>query len=529
MCESIQDTFSSPEQYGSDPVCLGITKMIRRLIVNTSSNLTAMVVKIILTFIMTPIYVRMLGIYDYGLREMIVALTGYMGLLSLGMQPTVSRFCAKYNAINDRESLLSVYTTSLVFMTILGFFLATVFTIWAIAWPDLIAPEGVEDFKYIIFLLLTGAYLLFLFPEYVTESCLEGLQRYYIRDFVRIIFGISLATIAYIYITPENGLILLATLTLIITIIKLFIFVILLRKPAMGSVYFDLKRFSLSQFKKMLSFGLKSFIQGASSVVERASDRLVIGSILGPASVPIYSIPASLVNYLSGITHTITHAFMPLFSDLDALKDQEYKIKRIYLFASKIVVSFLLPASAGAMILGGPFIEVWLHGQFTRTQVDGIIILLTLYIAIPLLNPFTSRYLTAVDKHIIFAKVAPVAALANLGLSIWMVMEYGVIGAALGSVIPVFFIMPIYLVYTCYNLQISVADYIKQAILPSLFPTTIMVGIIMYLRAIWELSSYLEILACTVIGSMIYLIIFWFVSLKSMERGMLLSLLFKRR
>ncbi len=219
--------------------------MFKRLAINTGSNVVMTVNRVIITFIMAPIYVLNLGHYDYGLREMLLAITGYMGMLDLGMRTAIGRFASMYNARMDNESLLVTYTTSLAFMILVGCFLAGLLWLWAAAWPDLVTPEGGVKSKYILFLVLVGAHILFLFPLFVTESYLEGLQAYYLKNTVNIITSITIAVISYIHITPENGLILLTALAVIMTLLKLFIFVGILLRPAFGKIAPSLRKFSL--------------------------------------------------------------------------------------------------------------------------------------------------------------------------------------------------------------------------------------------------------------------------------------------
>lgn len=503
--------------------------MLKRVLVNTSSNVAQLIVSMVATFIMAPIYLKLMGHHDYGLREMVLAVVGYMGMLDLGMRPTVSRFASMHNAQNDKESLLVVYGTSLVFMMLVGLFLAVFFWIWALSFPDILNPEGVkENTKYALFLLLVGAKLLFVFPLFVCESFLEGLQRYYFKNVVNIFSIIFISVIAYHYMTPENGLALLAFLAAIATFIKLLIFGAVLSLPMIGSIYPNIRRFSKKKLLEMLVFGSKSFIQGAAGKVEKMSDRIIIGVFLGPSVIPIYTIPATLVAYITNITNTLSHTFMPLFSDLNA-KGQSHRIKYIYLIASKLLVALIVPMGVGICIIGGPFIEIWMNGQFDPHIVDSILILLVIYILVPMLNPFASRYLTAINKHIIFAKVAPIAALANLGLSIWLVLEYGVIGAALGSVLPVFVVMPIFLSVVCKNLDVSMFHYFRVAILPAIVPVLVMGSGLLWYRIESSFDGYGDIVVAILASSACYGVAYWFLSMGKADRDLLFRILpFKR-
>lgn len=503
--------------------------MLKRLLINTSSNMAQLIVSMVVTFVMAPIYLELMGHHDYGLREMVFALAGYMGMLDLGMRPTVSRFASMHNARSERTSLLSVYSCSLVFMCLVGIALATFFWIWAVSFPEVLNPEdGGDATKYALFLLLVGGQLLFAFPKFVTESYLEGFQRYYFKNMINIITTITIAVLAYIFMTPENGLILLVGLAAASQLIKLMIFGLILLKPAVGAIYPNLRYFSRSKLKEMLSFGLKSFIQGAAYKVEKQSDRLVIGTVLGPALIPVYTIPATLVGYISSITMTLSHTFMPLFSDLNA-RGQQHRIKAIYLLASKLLVGLIIPMGVGICLIGGPFIGIWMEGQFDPMLVDAILVLLVIYTLVPKLNPFASRYLTAINRHVIFAKVAPPAALVNLVLSIWLVLEYGVVGAALGSVLPVFVVMPIYLYVVCHSLEVSMLHYIRAAILPAIIPVALMGGGLFWFRITYGFDGYLDIVLSVLVSALVYGLVYWFFAMGREDREVLLRLLPGRR
>src|SRR5690606_13289167 len=161
--------------------------MIRTLLVNTGSNVLVMFVKLVITFIMTPVFVNNLGKYDYGLWEMIGAVIGYMGILDLGLRPAISRYAAMHKAENDTVALQSVYISALVFMALVGVLLFTFFFCWGVWFSDVLAPEGEPHKQYTLFLIIVGAYLLISFPGYVAESYLEGFQKYYLKNNITIV------------------------------------------------------------------------------------------------------------------------------------------------------------------------------------------------------------------------------------------------------------------------------------------------------------------------------------------------------
>jgi len=491
--------------------------VIRTLLVNTGSNVLVMLVKLVITFIMTPVFVYNLGKYDYGLWEMVGAVIGYMGILDLGLRPAISRFAARHLAEKDEVALQSVYMSAMAFMAIVGVLLFIFFFLWGLWFSGSLAPQGEPHQKYTLFLIIMGAFLLISFPGYVAESYLEGFQKYYLKNNITIFNSIVGSTLLYNYISPDNGLVLLAGINAIGISVKYLLFIWILSWPAHGAIRARPGNFSWVRLRELIVFGFKSFVQGIASRVENATDVLVIGFVLGPAIVPFYSIPANLTQHIRTLGWTLTHAFMPLFSGLSAMKEED-TIRRVFLVSSRYVISILLAMGTGALILGVPFIGIWLNGEFAE-KAKLIIVFLVIFTILPFVNPFASRYLTAINKHGIFAKLTPIAALLNISLSLILVHPYGLEGVAFASVVPGLIFVPIYLWYTCKQLGLSVYVYLLSAVFPALVPAGVMAVILLGVGHVSVYDSYIDIIVGVVSGSVGWLVGFWFLVLNAEERS----------
>jgi len=493
--------------------------VIRTLLVNTGSNVLVMLVKLAITFIMTPIFVFNLGKYDYGLWEMVGAVVGYMGILDLGLRPAISRFAARHLAEEDEVALQSVYMSAMAFMAIVGVLLFLFFFLWGFWFAGSLAPQGEPHQKYTLFLIIMGAFLLISFPGYVAESYLEGFQKYYLKNNITIFNSIVGSTLLYTYVSPDNGLVLLAGINAIGISVKYLLFIWILSWPAHGAIRARPGNFSWARLRELVVFGFKSFVQGIASRVENATDVLVIGFVMGPAVVPFYSIPANLTQYIRTLGWTLTHAFMPLFSGLSAMKEED-TIRRVFLMSSRYVISILLAMGTGALILGVPFIGIWLDGEFAE-KAELIIVFLVIFTILPFVNPFASRYLTAINKHGIFAKLTPIAALLNISLSLILVHPYGLEGVAFASVVPGLIFVPIYLWYTCKQLDLPLRQYLLSAVLPALLPAGVMAVILLGVGHVWVYDSYINIITGVVSGSAGWFAGFWILVLNAEERSYL--------
>lgn len=501
--------------------------MYKRLAFNTASNLGTLFLKLAITFVMTPIFINNMGNYDYGLWEMVGAVIGYMGMLDMGIRPAVSRFASRFIAQKDEASLTQLYATAWYFLLAVGLLLAGILVFTGVFFADLLAPAGADEtLRYTWFSLIIGAQLLITFPSYTAESYLEAYQEYYLKNNVTIFNSVLGSAILFIFITPENALVLLAAVNAI-GICSKYLFLVWLmqyRRP-----FLSLRRayFSLLQLKELLRFSVKTLVQGVATKIENATDTLVIGFVMGPAAVPLYSVPANLVGYIRLISYNFTHVFMPYFSALSALENQQ-KIQEVYLTGSKFTVAPCLVLSIGTYLLGSEFLALWV-GNEIASSAEIFLGVLVAFLALPLLNPMSGRYLTAIDKHGFFAKWQPAVALSNLGLSLILIYPLGILGVALGSLLPAIIFQPIVLQVCCKHLGFSPWHYVRAALLPWLLPSMVMIAALLLAKHYWPVDSYMALLVIASSGSLLFIATGWFVALATHERAQLLGILKRKK
>src|ERR1700719_1951896 len=68
-------------------------------------NWSYLVVVSIVAFVITPFVVRHLGNAAYGIWALVLQLTGYMGVVDVGLRSALVRFVSRFQAQGDQESL----------------------------------------------------------------------------------------------------------------------------------------------------------------------------------------------------------------------------------------------------------------------------------------------------------------------------------------------------------------------------------------------------------------------------------------
>ena len=415
--------------------------MRKNILFNSGSNILVLFVKLAITFVMAPVLVRNLGNFDYGLWEILGGVLGYMGMLDLGVKSAISKYTATYNAEKNVEKLKQTYFSAFIMLGLIAVFLSAFFVVWSLNFASSIG-EGSANERYVLVGLILAVQFLFQFPGYVAEGTLEGLQKYHFKNAITLVNSIIGSVILFNFITPENGIVLVALVNAVGLSLKFVVYFFL--------VYYVTKKtlspfrvyFSGGSCKELLVFGSKSLVQGITNRVETATDSIVIGFVLGPAAVPFYSIPANLVGYIRTIVWSATHVMMPVFSDLLAKKEYN-KVNELYLNGSRIVIALVLVLAIGIIAFGSEFISIWMGPEYGKNS-NLLILILVLFSAMPLLNPFANRLLMASNEHSIIVKWAPISALVNIALSIPLCYSMGIIGVAIGSLIPVGLLLFVY-------------------------------------------------------------------------------------
>ena len=220
-----------------------------------------MVLKIAITLVITPLLVRNLGNYDYGIWEITVAIFGYLGFLDIGIPSAIEVYAAKFVAANDSKRLGSLYRTSLILFSVIGVFAGLSWGLWSLYWIPTIDAD--DSNKYWVFASLILAQNLVQFPGLAAQSMLQGFQKYSKTNAIKALTTIISSALIIALMTEENALLLLALVTVVAQISKFTSYFLILRGMGFRVAGEFAGKFDKSVRKSLFKFGSKSFFQGA--------------------------------------------------------------------------------------------------------------------------------------------------------------------------------------------------------------------------------------------------------------------------
>jgi len=494
--------------------------MITTLAHNSATNLALTVVKIAIAFVMAPVVVRALGNHDYGVWEILGAIIGYMGILDIGIQPSIVRYVARYKALSLDDQLRKTYASALLFMGLLGFLVFSILITWAFVAPDILSDGNSHLSKYSLFLIILAGQMVVTFPGYVFDSFHAGYQRYSLKNAINIVSSLVGCTIIYVLLLRGGGLLTFALGNAIITWINSSTYWLLLRHPRYGGFRLRKQFICWRTLKELLGFGSQIMALGVAERITATMDTMLIGLFLGPIMVTFYVIPANLLKYAHGFISSVTLGFMPMFSELDARGDKAVATE-MFLTASRYVLGFALLFLTGILFMGAPFISVWMGPEYAQSGTL-ILAILTFAYLIKLSIPFAGRFLTGIGHQSVLVRYGWQGAVIGLIALLVLINPLGIQGVALAALISALVIQPFVLREVCKHLGITMYKYLSNSVFPLAIPVSLLAVFLFGLTRLFQVISYGTILAIAFTGLVIYVASYVIFATRQSERQIFL-------
>jgi len=474
-----------------------------RLLAASSSNLLVLAARIVVTLFVTPITFKALGRFDYGIWEITVSVAGYMALFDIGLRPSVARFATLHSTQGSHAELRETLSTAWVFMLLLGGTALLVFTCWAGYWA-LHPPRDVTNpWRYTIVMLIIGCQLAIVFPGQVAESALEGFQAYVQKNLVTLALVVAGGLVTITWIRSFDALLFVATVNTLGLAIKAALFFRMVRKRVPETRLFSLKAASMACYKRIAVFGSKSFLQGAGEDIVTFAPPLVIGGMIGPATVPLFRFPAAICDYARNVGWTAAYAFMTFFVELNTAGANE-KLQRAYLMGSRLTIATVLPIAIAVIVLGDPFIGRWISQDVAHDAGPLIPWVVAIYLG-PLLSPMAVHYLTALGKHGKVAAVGTALSILGVAAGTLAATRYGLMGFAKCVAVAVMLKVPYRVWIASRVMGLPVRKYVTEALWPAVPCALVQYGLMWLAASHWPLDSWVGLIRVGCIGAAVYL------------------------
>jgi O-antigen/teichoic acid export membrane protein len=184
-----------------------------------------------------------------------------------------------------------------------------------------------------------------------------------------------------------------------------------------------------AEFFSTLRFGSKAWTHAVASNLHEHVDLFMLAYLLQDSSeVALYAIAAGIVAYLYLFPETIAISALPQIAGLERPDASRLAAATLRNTVPWVLLSVLLAAPSA------PYLIPWVYGSAYGGSVAPFLVLI---LAVPLrtLYLILGRYFVAVNRQRVNISLVGLSMLLNVVLNLLLIPRYGLLGAALASVI----------------------------------------------------------------------------------------------
>ena len=257
-----------------------------------------------------------------------------------------------------------------------------------------------------------------------------------------------------------------------------------------------------SHLKEYLHFSLPILPGNISNWVVGSGDRYLIGYLLGVGFVGYYSPGYSIGSIIYMFVAPLSVLLLPTLSKLyDESKEDE--VRTYMKYCLKYFLLLAIPSAFGLSLLSKQFLIV-LSTQEIATE--GYLIIPFIAVAMVLQGAYRiiSQVIVLVKKTKILGVAWVLAAVINLGLNIIFIPHFGILGAAITTLVAYLFAFVFTLYYSCKYFKF---DFDLNFILKSVFASVVMSLVIIKWSPVNTLDILIVIVVCAVVYAAILLLL----------------------
>lgn len=329
---------------------------------NTVYNLLHTLVPMASWVVLLPMVLGQLGPVQFGIWALVQSVIGQMGILDLGIGPTVIKQVSDASLRNDDTHARRVSGDALVVYTLLGLLAAV--SLWTTL-PALMQslfdiPPEVQPLLPSIARLI-GIQILFSLPGSVFTSIARGMQRYDVYASQRV--GQTLLVSAFLWLSLrfQFGLVgVVASGTVSTALMYVAAALWVWRKAPLFMP--QVKGWNLHSLKRLTTDSLWLFVLQVSGMLIFSTSKIVIGAVLSLETVAIYEVALRVFDFLRVIATALTDAIMPAASALNAL-GQDARIRRLFRVGTVYMWLFVVGVCVPLFVVAPQIMQIWVGAE----------------------------------------------------------------------------------------------------------------------------------------------------------------------
>lgn len=388
-------------------------------------------VKGLSVLLVTPLLLRLLGQQEYGLYQMVLSVTSYLGLLNFGFGSAYVREYSRQLVQGDAEELsrlngmfFLIFTGLSLLCLLLGGFLIVQARL---VFGNGLTPEELEKVRRLLGILVLNLALTLqgsLFDCHITAR-----ERFGFQKLLRLLQALLNPVLTVLLLQAGHGVEAVAWVSLFLTaVVSLANGAYCRRKLRMGLSF---QALPLSRLGQLWGFAFFLFLNQVMDQINWNVDKFLLGRMCGTESVALYGVAAQVNSLYIQLSTAVSAVFLPGVNRMAARRGDNADLSRLMARVGRVQLMILGLILSGFVLFGREFLILWAGREYGSAY--EIVLLLMIPMTIPLIQNLGIEIQRARNRHRTRSLVCFVLAVGNLLLSIRLIPGSGPLGAAAGT------------------------------------------------------------------------------------------------
>lgn len=484
---------------------------------NVSTRYLAILFETVIGLVMLPFNLQHLGAAQYGLWILAGSVTVHFSVLDLGYGGALVKFIAQYRAQQNRRALNEIAST--MFFLLAGFGLVAYLLAALVAFNlgtlfPKITPDQAALGKWL--LLIIGVHVALSFPFNIFGGVTSGFQRYDANNIVAMATSATVAGVNVALLLAGYSLVTLVACTTLVRVIAYFVY---MRNAY--RVYPDLRirpsLFHRARLREVTGFSVYSAVINWANKLNYQMDGLVVGALVGSAAVAVWAVAERIVSGTQRLTNQLNGVLFPVIVHSDTTDDKR-RLQQILLQGTRLSLATVIPIATALMMLADPLVRSWAGEEMVAAA--PVLQILAIAVVIRVGNATGSTLLKGSGQHKVVAFTNIGAGLVNLVLSVVLVRAYGLVGVAVGTLIPIAVASACILnPAACRRVGLPIGRMVLHSVVPAVWPALLVAAMLAWTRGI-SAGTFLAVAAQGALGGALYLALFFGLAIGRADRAL---------
>lgn len=483
-------------------------------------NYAIILLNTIVGLLYTPYMLRMMGKSEYGLYSLVASVISYLTILDLGLGNAVVRYTAKFRAEGKQREQYEMFGMFFVLYVIIG---AVALLLGSALYFNVDAMFGAtmtveELYKARIMILLLVFNLAFTFPMSIFGSIITAYEHFVFPRAVSIIRILLNTGVMICLLYMGYRAVAMVVVQTVFNVATLLLNYIYCKRYLKIRIFFRRFRWGFLQEVAIYSFWI--FLNVIMDKVYWSTGQFVLGAVVGTAAVAVFAVAIQLQVMYMQFSTAISQLFLPKITGMVATNDDNRSISDLFIRTGRIQYIVMALVLSGFIVFGRQFIVLWTGAGYEDAYI--ICLLFFFSLLIPMIQNLGITILQARNQMKFRSLLYIFIAMAALAFQIVLARRYGGVGCAIAVSGALLLGQGLIMnIYYSKRQGIDIGRFWKEIFRMSVIPIAV-TATFLFADRMTEIDSWRELAVGIVLFCVIYIPLFWVLSMNKYERELLM-------